>query len=112
MGTLTRHLKVKASSLVETIVATIIITIVFAIATISVTRVLKQSVDSSTHFIDTELQKLTYLQMHGQLKVPDIFEKGAWDITSKRVTENEVSYIVFTAKNKETNKTRVKKVVE
>lgn len=112
MGALKNSYKIKASSLVETIVATIIITIVFTIATVSVTRILKQSVDSSTHRIDTELQKLIYLQMHGQLKVPDIFEKGLWNIETKRVIEKDVSFIVFTAKNKESNKTRVKKIVE
>lgn len=112
MGALKLNYKLKASSLVETIVATIIITIVFTIATISVTRILKQSVDSSTHFIDTELQKLTYLHMHGALKVPDVLEKGTWEIESKRVTEQEISFIVFTAKNKQNNKTKVKKIVE
>jgi len=112
MGALKNNYKIKASSLVETIVATIIITIVFTIATVSVTRILKQSVDSSTHFIDTELQKLTYLQMHGQLKVPDVFEKGSWDIEAKRVIERDVSFIVFTANNKANSKTRVKKIVE
>ena len=112
MGTLKGNYKIKASSLVETIVATIIITIVFTIATVSVTRILKQSVDSSTHFIDTELQKLTYLQRNGQLKVPDVFEKGVWDITTKRVTEQDISFIVFTAKNKQNQKTRIKKIVE
>lgn len=112
MGILKLGHKIKASSLVETIVATIIITIVFTIATVSVTRILKQSVESSTHFIDTELQKLTYMHMHGQLKVPDVFEKGKWEIATKRVTEQDVSFIVFTAKNNQNNKTKTKKVVE
>ncbi|MDT7831227.1 hypothetical protein RQM59_02490 [Flavobacteriaceae bacterium S356] len=112
MGTLKWNYRIKASSLVETIVATIIITIVFTIATVSVTRILKQSVDNSTHFIDTELQKLTYLQRNGLLKVPDVFEKGTWDIATKRITEQDISFIVFTAKNRQNQKTRIKKIVE
>lgn len=112
MGLLKKIYKVKAASLVETIVATIIVTIIFTIATVSVTRVLKQSVNSSTHQIDTELQKLSYLQAHGKLKVPDTFEKDGWSITSKKVIENNVPLIIFTAENKETKKIRVKKIIE
>ena len=111
MGILKNAYKIKASSLVETIIATIIITIVFAIATVSVTRILKQSIDSNTHEIDTHLQKLSYQYIHGQLKVPDAFEKGAWNIEIKEVKEQNVTYILFNAKNSKTNKERIKKIV-
>lgn len=112
MGVLKSTHKLKGSSLVETIVATIIITIVFAIATISVTRILKQSIDSSTHEIDTQLQKLTYLNAHGKLKFPDSYTFRKWNIEAKRTKEQEVSIVVFTATHSETKKVQIKKSVE
>lgn len=112
MGVLKSRYKLKGSSLVETIVATIIITIVFAIATISVTRILKQSIDSSTHEIDTQLQRLTYLSTHGKLLFPDSYEFGSWNVEAKRITQGQVSFVVFTAKHKKTQKVIIKKSVE
>ncbi|MFY0602968.1 MAG: hypothetical protein JXQ93_03395 [Flavobacteriaceae bacterium] len=111
MGILKTAYKIKASSLVETIIATIIITIIFTIATVSVTRILKQSIDNNTHEIDTHLEKLSYQYIHGFIKTPDTFEKGAWDIEVKEVLEQDITFILFKAKHRNSNRQRVKRIV-
>jgi hypothetical protein len=111
MGVLKNIHKLKASSLVETIAATIIITIIFTMATVGVTQMLKQSIDSNTHEIDTELQRLSYLYRHQKVKVPDTIEYNLWNIEIQKEAEQEVNYIVFTAKNSSTKKVVVKKII-
>lgn len=104
--------KLKASSLIETIVATILIMIVFGIAMASITNILENTVKNSTSEIDSKLNKLVYQYEYGLVKVPDIIEAGSWNIETKKVSEGELNFIVFKAVNNQNQKVRLKKVLE
>ncbi len=85
---------------------------VFTIATVGITRMLRHSIQNNTHQIDTQLNKLTYQYIHGQLTVPNTLEIGMWNIEIKKRIENNNTYIAFTARNTATNKVRTKKIPE
>ena len=53
-------LKIKASSITETIVATTIVIIVFAIVTVSLNNVLRNRVVNDTSFIENKINELIY----------------------------------------------------
>jgi len=106
------RIRLKGSSLVETLMATIIIMIVFAIAMLSIGNVLENSVKNSTSDIDTELNKLTYLYENGLIKVPDAQDYKAWKIEIQKVKEGEINYVVFKGTHKQNNKERIKKLFE
>ncbi len=105
-------LKLKASSLVETLIATIIIMIVFGIAMASITNILERTVKNSTTKIDSRLNKLVYQYEYGLIKVPNIIEADKWTIETKKMNEGDLNFIVFKAVNKESQKVRLKKLLE
>ena len=105
-------LKVRGSSLVETLVATVIIMLVFGIAMFSITNILERTVKHSTSYIDSQLQKLIYQFHNDLLQVPDVIEQGDWEIEVKRVEEGEIRTISLKAIHKKTKKVREKKIVE
>lgn len=105
-------IKVRAASLVETLIATVVIMIVFGIAMATVTNVLERTVRSNTGVIDTELRKLEYLYQHEKIKVPDVREVGEWEIQIKKAKEGELNYIVFQAKHQKTQKKRTQRILE
>ncbi len=107
-----RLLKVRAASLVETLIATVVIMIVFGIAMATVGNILERTVKSSTGVIDAELNRLEYLYQHEKIIVPDIRELGDWKIRVKKTKEGELNYIVFRAKNQKSQKERIKKILE
>lgn len=104
--------KLKASSLIETIVATILIMIVFGIALTSITNILENTVKNSTNEIDSKLNKLVYQYEYGLVKVPDMIEAESWNIETKKVSEGELKFIVFKAVNNQSQKVRMKKLLE
>lgn len=104
--------KLKASSLVETLIATVVIMVVFGIAIATISNVLERTVKSSTSAIDSELNKLVYLYEHDQIQVPDVRELKEWRIELKKVKGEEVNYIVFVAKHVKNQKVRERKIVE
>ena len=106
-----KRIRVKGSSLIETLVATIIIMIVFGIAMVSVTNILESTVKNSTSEIDAELNKLTYQYHHDLIKVPDVIESGLWNIELKKTKEGELNYVELTAIHKTNNKVRSKKIL-
>lgn len=105
-------LKVKASSLVETLIATVIIMVVFGIAMASISSILKNTVNSSTNKIDSQLNKFVYQYEHGLIIVPDIIEVDRWNVEVKKQKEGVSSFIVFKAVNRDSKKVRTKKVIE
>lgn len=103
--------KLQASSLVETIVATVLIMIVFGIAMASVTRVLEQTVQNSTHAIDTELDKLSYQYLHGLIRVPEFLDIDQWTIEIQKKKEGQLHVVVFKATHRKRNKVRTKQII-
>ncbi|AOW20781.1 type IV pilus modification PilV family protein [Urechidicola croceus] len=104
--------KVKASSLVETLVATVIIVLIFAIASLTLNNVFLSSIKNNTDEINRELNKLQYQLSNEKIKVPynDTFKD--WEITIEKTTESTINFITFEATHKNYKKTVTKKLID
>ncbi len=105
--------KLKASTLVEVLVASVLILIVFAIASMSLSNIFKSTLKSNTHTIDTHLNKLQYQYQYGKIVAKYQEEFQDWNITITQQTINTINYSIIEAiqKNPTTNKTKNKKRV-
>ena len=114
MGRLGKFLgkKIKASSLVETLVASVIIMIVFGIAMATISNILERSVKSSTSLIDKELNKLVYLYQNEKIQAPDLIDFDTWSIDLKKESEDGLNYVVFQANYKNNSKQRTRRILE
>ena len=104
--------KIKASSLVETLVASVIIMIVFGIAMATISNTLERSVKSSTSLIDKELNKLVYLYQNEKIQAPDLIDFDMWSIDLKKESEDGLNYVVFQANHKNNSKQRTRRILE
>lgn len=107
-----KWIKVKGASLVETLIASILIMIIFGISITTITNVLERTVKNNTRVIDNELNRLEYLYQNGKLDIPDTQEISGWQIEIGREKEGDLSFVVFSAKNKESQKEKKRKVLE
>ncbi len=105
------NLKIKASSLTETIVATTIIIIVFAIVTFSLSNVLQNSVENNTALIENKINELVYQNRADKLTVPTSFNEGKWTVNVFREKGKDINFIVFEAINIKSKKKIRKKII-
>ena len=89
--------KLKASTLVEVLVASVIIILIFSIASMTLNNVFQSSVQGNTHSIDTHLNKLIYLYQHDKIdnNYQDNFKN--YEITFSKSIENDQAYIEIEA---------------
>ncbi|WP_117885637.1 type IV pilus modification PilV family protein [Aureibaculum luteum] len=94
------HKKLKASTLVEVLVASVIIILIFAIASMTLNNVFQSSIQGNTHRIDTHLNKLKYLYEHDKISndYQDSFKD--YDITFSKLVENDQAYVLIEAVQK------------
>ncbi|WP_228235559.1 hypothetical protein [Allomuricauda sp. M10] len=78
--------KIKASTLMETLVATVLIVIVFMMASMTLNSLFANTVASNTNEVTQELLFLQYQYENGQLELPYFDELGNWEI---KVEEQE-----------------------
>ena len=104
--------KVRASSLVETLIATVVIMIVFGIAMATVSNLLERTVRSNTRLIENELTKLEYLYRNGKVKVADQVEFQNWIVEVTQEKEGKLNFVVFKAKHKINSKEKRRRIVE
>ncbi|MEM9001149.1 MAG: hypothetical protein AAGB24_12870 [Bacteroidota bacterium] len=99
--------KIRASTLMETLVATVLIVVVF----MGASMVLNQLFASSMHFNDNlirqELLQLQYQHEHGQLQLPYHTELGQWTVTVSEMEEKWALQTYFEA----THQSGEKKIV-
>ena len=62
--------KIKASTLMETLIATVLVVVTFLLASMILNNLVSNAVTSNTMAIDTHLIELQYLQQHQQLEMP------------------------------------------
>ncbi len=74
-------LKVKSSTLMETLVATILIVIIFVVASLVLNNLFKVHVSQNTMAIEAHLSKLEYRTQYENIKLPynEVYEQ--WNIT-------------------------------
>jgi len=97
--------KVKASTLMETLVATVLIIVVFMIASMTLNNLFASSIKNDTRAIDTHLNELQYLYLNEKLTLPYRDDFSSWRISIEVVEDKLSNNIVFNAINRNTNKT-------
>lgn len=97
--------KIKAATLMETLVATVLIMIVFGLASITLNQLFSNTIKNDTQAIYSHLNELEYLLQHNLVQIPynDTFNK--WNITLTYLYENNTAIVEFEAKNQVNNKT-------
>tara|TARA_R110000851_G_scaffold310283_2_gene470057 strand:- start:53638 stop:53955 length:318 start_codon:yes stop_codon:yes gene_type:complete len=72
--------KVRAATLVETMVASVIIIIVFLIASLSVNNIFRGTINSDDTLLRNRINELTYFLNYRKIKIPFYEETTLWDI--------------------------------
>jgi len=81
--------KLKASTLIETLVATVLIIVVFMISSLTLNNILSGSIRKETGKINAYLNELHYNYLHKQIEIPyyDSFEN--WKISIDQIKEDD-----------------------
>ncbi|AXG69206.1 hypothetical protein KORDIASMS9_01426 [Kordia sp. SMS9] len=93
--------KIKAATLMETLVATVLIVLVFMISTFLLNSLFNTTVRQNTDALKTHISELAYLSKHHQISIPYDEEFNNWEIFVAR----EGKKLIFEASHKETQKT-------
>ncbi len=104
--------KIKASTLMETLVATVLIIVVFMISSMILNNLFSKTIKNNTTAIDAYLNELQYLYKHEKLLLPYQDDYNDWQITVVLYQDNNFNSIVFEALNIKTHKTVIKTIDE
>ena len=101
--------KLKASTIVETLIASLIIILVFTIASLTLNNVFKAKIKNDTTLIHYRLNKLSYLLQNNKLSIPYFEEYIGWDISINDSNSDPMNDLIIHAKkeSKQINKTIV-----
>ena len=94
--------KIKAATLMETLVATVLIFVVFLMASAILNNLFSNTIKSNTRAITTKLYTLQYLYDNGQLQLPYQEDYQQWHISAERSVFKDQKHIVFSAEHQET----------
>jgi len=104
--------KIKASTLMETLVATVLIVVVFMMASMILNTIFSNTIKTNTRTVTAQLNELQYLQKNDMLQLPYKETFMQWHISAERYLENNQPMIEFEATNTDTNKTITKHYFE
>ncbi|WP_420571658.1 hypothetical protein [Kordia sp.] len=93
--------KIKAATLMETLVATVLIVLVFMISTFLLNSLFNNTVRNNTDAVENHMSELMYLSRHGKISIPYEDELDDWYISIER----EHTKIRVEASHKESRKT-------
>ena len=91
--------KLKAATLVESLVASAIILIVFVIASLSLNSVFAGTVKNDDFKFNNRVNELVYLAKHNKISIPFYEETILWDVQIQRVN----GYLKLEAISKNSN---------
>ncbi len=89
--------KVKASTLIESLVASVIIITVFAVVSLTLNNIFNTTMKKDTQAIQTELNKLLYLYQHHKIDKDYQNTYKNWEIEFALQTESNITFVVAEA---------------
>ena len=95
--------KIKASTLMETLVATVLIVVLFMTASMVLNNLFSASIQNNTYSVKQELFRLQYAYQNGVLELPYLAEIDDSQLTVKETKLQGVKGPVFLAKHMSTN---------
>jgi hypothetical protein len=93
--------KIRAATLMETLVATVIIVLIFMISSFLLNSLFNNTVKHDTNAIQAHMSELIYLSEHQQIKIPHDDEFKDWTISIER----EHKKLVFEATHNQHKRT-------
>ncbi|WP_340064291.1 hypothetical protein [Ascidiimonas aurantiaca] len=96
--------RIKASTLMETMVATVLIVVIFMIASLVMNNIFGNTLKFATGKSDFYLNKLEYQIKKGRLQIPFSDSYDTWEIKAEQFTDHNQSYIKLEARNPVNNK--------
>ena len=97
--------RIKASTLMETLVATVLIVVIFMTASMLLNNMLSAKVKRNTEVIAERMNALEYQLQNHALALPYYEEFGPWEINIASDNSDNTAIIVLEAQNKHTNNT-------
>lgn len=102
--------KIKASTLMETLVASVLIVIVFMITSMILNNLFSNSIKTNTRDIEAHINELQYLYKSEKLTIPYFDDFKNWNIKIHVVKEQNVSKVLLQASNIETQQDYLKEI--
>lgn len=94
--------KIKASTLMETLVATVLIVVVFMISSMIMNNLLVSNVKQNTELAEERLNALEYQYKNKGIKLPYYEDYESWEISILASKQGESSLIILEAENMNT----------
>ena len=104
--------KIKASTLMETLVASVLIVVVFMVSSMILNNIFSNTIQNNTREIDAHLNELQYLYGHGKLTVPYRDDFKDWQISVRSFKNGILEVVEFEALNGITKKNITKAIYE
>ncbi len=92
--------KIRAATLVETLIASVIIVVVFMIASMSLNNIFKGSLTGNEDVVLNRIKELTYLYKNDKIDLPFYQEETYWEI----IIEKRQEEVILFYENKNTSK--------
>ena len=103
--------KVRASTLMETLVATVLIVVIFMISSMILNNLFSNTIKSNTRVIDAYANELEYLYKNDRLRLPYNDDFKSWTISVESHLENTESLILFEAIHTQTQQSITKEII-
>ncbi|WP_373518424.1 hypothetical protein [Pricia sp.] len=103
--------KTRASTLMETLVATVLIVIVFMISSMLLNNLFSSSIKGRTHPVRERIHELRYRYGNGGLHLPYFDEMDGWEISVENGKSTGVPVVTFRAEKKGVDKSIVETMV-
>ncbi|MBD1261980.1 hypothetical protein HZY62_15360 [Maribacter polysiphoniae] len=91
--------RIKASTLMETLVATVLIVIIFMISSMLLNNLFSNSITGNNQRIKEQLHRLQYEYGHHGIKLPYYQDTGDWQYSITKEKKESVNVVVFQAMN-------------
>ncbi|WP_437368400.1 hypothetical protein [Maribacter litoralis] len=94
--------KIKASSLMETLVATVLIVVIFMISSMVLNNIIATNIKQNTDKVEERMNVLEYQYLHKVLELPYYEEYESWEISIVTDEKRTGEYAVMTAEQTKT----------
>jgi len=82
--------KIKAATLMETLIATVLIVVVFMIASLTLNNVFSNTTQRDKKVVDVRLKELHYFYLHQQIEIPYDENFMGWQINFTKEKDNTI----------------------
>ena len=102
--------KIKASTLMETLVASVLIVVIFMIASMILNNLFSNTIKSNTRVIEAHINELQYLYKNEKLTLPYYDDLDKWSVEVKTFKEQNMPKVLFEANHMETKQNYSKSI--